>query len=76
LARAWRVVRMQTDVVEKIYDEADMHHDKKVTGDTARSAAACGVTRPSVMTRRRKSTVMIGRSASATRKLWRAEKFQ
>jgi len=50
LASVWRVVRVKTDVVEKIYDEADMHHDEKVSGDTARSATACGGTRPSAMT--------------------------
>jgi len=50
LASVWCVVREKRDAVEKICDELDMHHDKKVNDDMARSATACGMTDLCAMT--------------------------
>ena len=45
------VVRERKVAVEKICDELDLHHDKKVDGDMAKSATAvCGMTGMCAMT--------------------------
>mmetsp|Transcript_80465 Transcript_80465/g.204561 ORF Transcript_80465/g.204561 Transcript_80465/m.204561 type:complete len:86 (+) Transcript_80465:272-529(+) len=44
------MVREKKVAVEKICDELDMHHDKKVDGDMAKSATACGMTGLCAMT--------------------------
>mmetsp|Transcript_108965 Transcript_108965/g.347908 ORF Transcript_108965/g.347908 Transcript_108965/m.347908 type:complete len:97 (+) Transcript_108965:74-364(+) len=69
-------MRVQVDVLEEIYDEADTHHDEKVNSDRVSANHPCDMAGQGAMTSAPESDQSVDGSARTTRKLWRAEKFQ
>jgi len=69
-------MRVQVDVFEETYDKADAHHDEKVNSDMVSANHPCGMAGQSAMTSAPESDQLVDGSASTTRELWRAERFQ